>query len=148
MLCLFGRVPWLLQLLTDNILSPASDVFSFGIVMYELLTFKVPFEGLRKEQVRESLGLSCSQFPKAHTWRQLGATLDGRFGGVEFADTHANQATARTKSTCATISAHNWAESCAARLSTSDVQSQTFYSTEVRSKAPAGGESNSECPLI
>jgi hypothetical protein len=25
--------------------------YSFGIVMYELLTFKVPFEELRKEQV-------------------------------------------------------------------------------------------------
>jgi serine/threonine protein kinase len=36
----------------DNILSHASDVYSFGIIMFELLTFKVPFESLRKEQVR------------------------------------------------------------------------------------------------
>ncbi len=43
------------QLLTDNTLSHASDVFSFGIVMYELLTFKVPFEGLRKEQVGDAI---------------------------------------------------------------------------------------------
>lgn len=32
-------------------MSRASDVYSFGIIMYELLTFKIPFDLLGKEQV-------------------------------------------------------------------------------------------------
>lgn len=36
----------------DNMMSRASDVYSFGIIMYELLTFRIPFDLLGKEQVR------------------------------------------------------------------------------------------------
>lgn len=32
-------------------MSRASDVYSFGIIMYELLTFRIPFDMLGKEQV-------------------------------------------------------------------------------------------------
>jgi serine/threonine protein kinase len=35
-----------------NRLSPASDVYSFGIVMSEMLTWQIPFAELLKEQVR------------------------------------------------------------------------------------------------
>jgi serine/threonine protein kinase len=34
-----------------NRLSPASDVYSFGIVMSEMLTWQIPFAELSKEQV-------------------------------------------------------------------------------------------------
>jgi serine/threonine protein kinase len=38
--------------MTQSRLSSASDVYSFAIIMYEMLTWKVPFEELRKERVR------------------------------------------------------------------------------------------------
>jgi len=38
--------------MTQSRLSSASDVYSFAIIMYEMLTWKVPFEDLQKERVR------------------------------------------------------------------------------------------------
>lgn len=40
-----------LQLMTQNRLSTASDVYSFAIIMYEMLTWQMPFHDLSKEQV-------------------------------------------------------------------------------------------------
>lgn len=45
-----------LQLMMDNTLSQSSDVYSFAIIMFELLTFRIPFDNLGKEQVRRWLG--------------------------------------------------------------------------------------------
>jgi serine/threonine protein kinase len=43
-----------LQLMTQARLSSASDVYSFGIIMYEMLTWQMPFHDLSKEQVRST----------------------------------------------------------------------------------------------
>jgi serine/threonine protein kinase len=57
------------QLLMDNMLSRASDVYSFGIIMFELLTFRIPFEELRKEQVGTT-----------HMWPLCGGVCGGQVG--------------------------------------------------------------------
>jgi serine/threonine protein kinase len=38
--------------MTQNRLSTASDVYSYAIIMYEMLTWQMPFHDLSKEQVR------------------------------------------------------------------------------------------------
>jgi serine/threonine protein kinase len=62
-----------LQLL-NNTLKLASDVYSFGVIMYELLTFKIPFEGLNKEQVGAAAAAAG-----VHIW-WLGVTTNTRLG--------------------------------------------------------------------
>jgi serine/threonine protein kinase len=47
-----------------NRLSPASDVYSFGIVMSEMLTWQIPFAELLKEQV----GAGSSTCEVEHCW--------------------------------------------------------------------------------
>lgn len=51
--------------MTQNRLSTASDVYSFGIIMLEMLTWQMPFYDLSKEQVRSlsSAAQYCSTAP-------------------------------------------------------------------------------------
>lgn len=42
--------------MTQNRLSTASDVYSYAIIMYEMLTWQMPFHDLSKEQVRSGAG--------------------------------------------------------------------------------------------
>jgi serine/threonine protein kinase len=64
------------QLLGQGELCMASDVYSFGIIMYELLTYKHPFENMRREQVsrvhlNHTIGAwdkTQSEEPRRHNW--------------------------------------------------------------------------------
>jgi serine/threonine protein kinase len=41
--------------MTQNRLSTASDVYSYAIIMYEMLTWQMPFHDLSKEQVGQCI---------------------------------------------------------------------------------------------
>jgi serine/threonine protein kinase len=41
------------QVLCDSNITPASDVYSFAIIMYELLTFRTPFHEYSQAKVRD-----------------------------------------------------------------------------------------------
>jgi hypothetical protein len=51
-----------LQLMTQNRLSTASDVYSYAIIMYEMLTWQMPFHDLSKEQVGIIMINACKQY--------------------------------------------------------------------------------------
>jgi serine/threonine protein kinase len=52
--------------MTQNRLSTASDVYSYAIIMYEMLTWQMPFHDLSKEQVGHNTTCSISTSKQQH----------------------------------------------------------------------------------
>jgi serine/threonine protein kinase len=52
-----GTLPWMAPelVLTGSKCTQATDVYSFGVIMYELMTCEVPFEGLNHVQIEAQL---------------------------------------------------------------------------------------------
>jgi serine/threonine protein kinase len=55
------------QVLCDSNITPASDVYSFAIIMYELLTFRTPFHEYSQAKVRDGCRSEFSQVPVYNT---------------------------------------------------------------------------------
>jgi len=80
----FVLLCWFSQTFNDFSMSTASDVYSFGIIMHEMLTFKIPFEECVKSQVCQLLALwhQClwrlgpAQLGQPHIMLQLAALWD------------------------------------------------------------------------